>query len=220
VRTLTHEQAKSFYDGFGSKQDKQSFYEDEALGVLVAHAAFDQAHSVFELGCGTGRFASDLLAHHLPADARYFGTDVSSTMAELATGRLAPFGSRARVARVEGQPRVPVDDDAFDRFVSTYVFDLLPASEQVQWLDEAARVLRPNGLLCLTGITHGVTPISRMTMRLWQRLFALNPRWVGGCRPTRVADLLATASWNVRFRTIVVSWGVASEVVVAVLLRV
>jgi ubiquinone/menaquinone biosynthesis C-methylase UbiE len=215
VRTLTHEQAKSFYDGFGSKQDKQSFYEERALCALVANAAFDQARSVFELGCGTGRFASDILKHHLPAEGRYFGTDISSTMVELASKRLAPFASQARVALVNGHPKVPVDDFSVDRFVSTYVFDLLPASEQLQWLAEAVRVLRPNGLLCLAGITHGITPISRAAMGLWQRLFAFNPSWVGGCRSTCIAELLATESWNVRFRTVVESWGVASEVVVA-----
>jgi ubiquinone/menaquinone biosynthesis C-methylase UbiE len=215
VRTLTQEQAKSFYDGFGSKQDKQSFYEEGALSALVANAAFDHARSVFELGCGTGRFASDLLNHHLPAAARYFGTDISSTMVALASKRLAPFASRTRVAVIKGQPKVPVDDASVDRFVSTYVFDLLPASEQLQWLAEAARVLRPNGLLCLAGITYGITPISRVAMGLWQQLFALSPRWVGGCRPTRLLGLLGTESWNVRFRAVVVSCGVASEVVVA-----
>lgn len=215
MRTLTHEQAKSFYDGFGSKQDKQSFYEEGALGALVANAALDQARSVFELGCGTGRFASDLLSHHLPVDAQYLGTDISSTMVELASERLAPFGSQARVVLINGQPNVSVDDASVDRFVSTYVFDLLPTSEQLRWLSEAARVLRPDGLLCLAGITHGTTPISRAAMGLWQQLFALNPSWVGGCRPTHLAELLATESWNVRFRTVVVSWGVASEVVVA-----
>lgn len=137
VRTLTHEQAKSFCDGFGSKQDKQSFYEERALRALVANAALDQARSVFELGCGTGRFASDLLKHHLPVDSRYHGTDISSTMVQLASERLAPFGSQAGVVLIEGQPNIPVDDASVDRFVSTYVFDLLPASEQLQWLGEA-----------------------------------------------------------------------------------
>jgi len=215
VRTLTLEQARSFYDGFGSKQDKQSFYEETALSTLIANAALDQSRSVFELGCGTGRFAFDLLEHHLPAEAEYLGTDISSTMVELTSKRLAPFASQARVLLLEGQPNIPVDDASVDRFVSTYVFDLLPVSAQLQWLAEVTRVLRPNGLLCLAGITYGTTPISRAAMGLWQRLFALNPAWVGGCRPTLLAEVLAKESWNVVFRTVVVSWGIASEVVVA-----
>ncbi len=215
MRTLTNEQAKSFYDGFGSRQDKQSFYEETALSTLIANSALDQSRSVFELGCGTGRFAFDLLEHHLPVDAQYFGTDISSTMVELASKRLAPFGSQARVLLEKGQPNIPLGNSSVDRFISTYVFDLLPVSEQLQWLAEVTRVLRPNGLLCLAGITYGTTPLSRAAMGLWQRLFALNPAWVGGCRPTLLAEVLAKESWNVVFRTVVVSWGIASEVVVA-----
>ena len=212
---ISHEQAKSFYDGFGSRQDKQSFYEETALSTLIANAALDQARSVFELGCGTGRLACDLLEHHLPVDAQYFGTDISSTMVELASKRLAPFASQARILLVKGQRDIPAVDASVDRFISTYVFDLLPVSEQLQWLAEVTRVLRPSGLLCLAGITHGTTPISRAVMGLWQRLFALNPGLVGGCRPTLLAKVLAKGSWDVVFRTVVVSWGMASEVVLA-----
>ena len=41
--TLSHSQAKRFYDRFGSKQDKQSFYEDKALDELIAHALIEYA---------------------------------------------------------------------------------------------------------------------------------------------------------------------------------
>ena len=59
---LTRSQAQTFYDRFGRKQDAQAFYEDGALDDLIDHAAFEQVEKVFELGCGTGRFASRLLA--------------------------------------------------------------------------------------------------------------------------------------------------------------
>jgi hypothetical protein len=61
---LTRPQAQAFYDSFGSKQ---AFYEDAALDDLIAHAAFEQSASVFELASGTGRLAQCLLSRHLPA---------------------------------------------------------------------------------------------------------------------------------------------------------
>jgi ubiquinone/menaquinone biosynthesis C-methylase UbiE len=79
-RTLTTAQAKAFYDRFGARQDAQSFYEDRAIDVLVVHGVFSTATSVFEFGCGTGRFAKRLLAQALPPEARYMGVDVSSAM--------------------------------------------------------------------------------------------------------------------------------------------
>lgn len=215
MRNLTLEEARGYYNRFGIKQDSQAFYEDCAFKALVSNAAFQNAQSVFEFGCGTGRFALDLLQHHLPATARYRGVDISGTMVDLAAKRLAPFGPRATVSLSLGESALPQDDASVDRFLSTYVFDLLSEETLRQAVAEARRVLRPNGLLCLAGITHGVTPLSRVVMKVWQQLFARNPSWVGGCRPFRATEYLAAASWAIRFHTVVVAWGIASEVIIA-----
>ncbi len=77
---LTHEEAKKFYDRFGSKQDWQRFYESRAVDDLIAHLKLNQAQSVFEFGCGTGRLAEILLDHFLPVKASYTGVDISTTI--------------------------------------------------------------------------------------------------------------------------------------------
>lgn len=147
MRTLTTDEAKAFYDKFGAKQDSQAFYETSALEQLVAHSSFGSAHEVFEFGCGTGRFALDLLQHHLPATGRYRGTDISTTMVELANARLAPMGKRASVTLSSGDDHLPLEDHSVDRVVSAYVLDLLSFQSARQFLAEARRVLRPDGLL-------------------------------------------------------------------------
>jgi cyclopropane fatty-acyl-phospholipid synthase-like methyltransferase len=106
-------------------------------------------------------------------------------------------------------------ENSVDRVVSTYVLDLLPSSDVQKFLAEARRVLRPEGLLCIVGITHGTTPLSRIVMSTWQWLFMRNPSWVGGCRPTLLAEHLPSTEWKLHFRTVVISWGIASEIVVA-----
>lgn len=73
MKMLTHAEARAVYDRFGARQDRQSFYEDEALADLLAHLAFREAQAVFEFGCGTGRLAKTLLDNHLPATAYYVG---------------------------------------------------------------------------------------------------------------------------------------------------
>jgi cyclopropane fatty-acyl-phospholipid synthase-like methyltransferase len=65
MNILTRKQTKAFYDRFGSKQEKQAFYEDPAIRVLIEQAHFDKAETIVEFGCGTGRFAKCLLADHL-----------------------------------------------------------------------------------------------------------------------------------------------------------
>ena len=114
---LTHQQAKEFYDRFGPRQDGQGFYEDAACVDLIAHAGFGEAHAVFEFGCGTGRFAEELLSDHLPADSRYLGADISSTMVELSRQRLQSWSSRLEVRQSNGSTRLACEDAVYDHFV-------------------------------------------------------------------------------------------------------
>ena len=212
---LTSEQARRVYDRIGRAQDWQRFYEDAATGDLVAHAGFDAAHSIVELGCGTGRFAAGLLARHLPADAGYVGVDLSPRMVALASDRLRPWRDRARVSVVDGGPTVPAADGAADRFVANYVFDLLGPEQTRAKLSEARRVLSPGGLLCTAGLTFGESGIARFVSRAWREVWARRPELVGGCRPVRLVDALDPAAWDVRHRGTVVAWGIASEMVIA-----
>jgi ubiquinone/menaquinone biosynthesis C-methylase UbiE len=214
--TLTVEEARAFYDRFGAKQDKQTFYEAPALDALLANAQLGEALSLFEFGCGTGRFAVELLSRHLPPAARYVGVDISTTMVRIASERLAPFGPRASaVLAASSDPRIPFPDTSLDRFISTYVLDLMSDSSVRQVLSEVKRTLRPGGLLCLAGVTHGTTALSRVVMSVWSWLFARNASLVGGCRPTSLLEFVTPAEWDIRFHRVVVAWGVASEVLVA-----
>lgn len=211
---LTRDEAREFYDRFGGRQDAQASYEDVALDALVAHARFDAARAVFELGCGTGRFARRLIESHLPDDATYAGVDLSATMIELARRRLTPFEERATVRLTDGSPRQDLDDAGVDRFVSNYVLDLLPEADIRAVVDEAYRVLAPGGLLAVTGLTHGATPASRVVMAIWRVVHRLRPRLVGGCRPIVARDFLDD-QWEVVHHGSVVARGLTSEVLVA-----
>jgi ubiquinone/menaquinone biosynthesis C-methylase UbiE len=97
--------ARRFYNRIGRWQDTQRFYKDAATARLTRAANFAEARSVFELGCGTGRFAAGLLSGELPDDARYFGVDVSPQMVRLARGRLAASTARAEVRLLEPPAR-------------------------------------------------------------------------------------------------------------------
>jgi len=213
--TLTREQTKTFYDRFGRKQDTQAFYEDAALDVLVDHAAFEDAQSLFELGCGTGRFAARLLQDHLPASATYLGSDLSTTMIDIAGQRLAPFAERAKVMQSDGSMHFPLADHSVDRVISTYVLDLLPESDIRLALAEAHRVLTPNGKLCVMSLTHGETVPSKLLSGIWSKLFRLRPQWVGGCRPIRLAPFFGRHDWTIEYRTVISQFGVPSEVLIA-----
>jgi len=215
MKTLSHAQARRVYDRIGAKQDSQAFYEDVATDELVRNGSFDRARAVFELGCGTGRFAEKLLASHLPADATYRGTDVSPKMVELAQQRLARFGERANVALSQGPIRTEETDGSFDRFISNYVLDLLSDEDIRAVVDEAHRLLEPGGLLCVASLSHPTKPLSRFVIGVWSRLFAINPQLVGGCRPIELCDFVDEPRWRIRHRAQVTPFGLPSEALVA-----
>lgn len=213
-RQFGPEDAKRFYDRFGTLQDAQ-FYERAALRRLMASSDFEHASAIFELGCGTGRLAAQLLEGPLGEGARYLGLDVSSTMTSIATRRLARWGSRATVSRVDATGSLPYADASFDRFVATYVFDIFPDSTISNVVREAHRLLTKDGKLCVITSTEGVGPISRLVSAAWRRLYEINPSLVGGCRPLRMRSRLDDRRWSVAHSEVVTSWGVSSEIMVA-----
>jgi ubiquinone/menaquinone biosynthesis C-methylase UbiE len=215
MATLSTQDAKRFYDRFGAKQDQQVWYEAPALDDLVEHADLAAARSVFELGCGTGRLAAEILDRDLPASATYRGVDLSDTMVGLASRRLSRFADRASVTLTAGEPTLPLPEGSVDRFLSTYVLDLLPPEGIRGILSEAHRVLAPDGLLCLAGITPGTTTLARVLMTLWRWVHSVRPAIVGGCRPIRLVEYVASAEWAVRHHRVVATRGIASEVLVA-----
>lgn len=214
-RYLNVAQASRVYDRIGRLQDVQALVERPALDDLVAHADFEHARSVFELGHGTGALALRLFEQHLPDNARYVGVDVSPHMHELANRRLRPFADRAELQLSDGNLRFPFPDGAFDRFLSCYVLDLLAPADIQLVLGEAGRLLVPHGLLCLTSLTNGATSATRAVSHAWQAFWRLRPELLGGCRPIRIRDHLDPLAWAIPHHAVHTRFGFSFEVVVA-----
>ena len=214
-RTLSHDEARRVYDRIGARQDTQAFYENAALSVLLRHGDFGTASRMFELGCGTGRVAALLLSHYLPPSARYRGIDLSPTMVDLARRRLAPFGARAEVALAPGGPPRDESSGVYDRFLSTYVLDLLSEADIAAMLAEAHRMLAPGGLLCLSSLSTGSGVGSRLVARVWSAIHTWRPALVGGCRPLDLLPLLTPDAWSVRDVERLAPFGIPSEALVA-----
>lgn len=215
---LSPTEVKEFYDGFGARQDRQGFYEDRALDDLFAHSALGRARRVVEFGCGTGRFAARVLAEF--PGLSYAGFDVSTTMVGLARERLARFGERATIGQLEpGTLRLPLPGGGVDRVLSTYVLDLLPASDIAAFFTEAGRLLDADGLLGVVSLARGPAFLPRLVSGLWGLVFRVAPGVVGGCRPIELAPFCDGRGWETLHRQTIVSRGISSEVLVARPLR-
>lgn len=212
--TLSHAESTAFYDSFGTKQDKQGWYEDAALDTLVAHANFGFAPTICEFGCGTGKLAQRLLSEPRVSIEHYLALDSSPVMVGLARERLGERPA-AEVQLTSGAIAVPSPPETFDRLVVCYVFDLLSQSDANALLAEARRVLKPGGLLCAVSLAHGKGPISKLVSGAWSLVHGISPSLVGGCRPISLGTMLPPQDWDIRYQEIVAPWGVPSEVVIA-----
>jgi ubiquinone/menaquinone biosynthesis C-methylase UbiE len=215
VRTLSHGEARRVYDWVGKKLDSQSFYEDRAAEELIRRGDFSCAHSVFEFGCGTGRLAARLLGNHLPESSTYHAVDLSATMVRVARTRLEPFGERVEIVQTDGEPPSDQTPGSFDRFVSTFVFDLLSEQDIRSVLRQAHRDLQPSGLLCLASLSTGSTRVSRIAARLWSGIHRLRPSLVLGCRPIELTPFLSEPDWRIAHHIALTPFGLPTEVVVA-----
>jgi SAM-dependent methyltransferase len=208
-RGLSHAETEKIYDAFGARQDGAGYYEDVTLAELKRFAKFESAASIAEFGCGTGRFAEEMLSS---SAASYWGCDVSATMIQLSRSRLTKFGERVTLLKTSGETVLALQDESCDRFVSNYVLDILSAQEIESVLGEARRILKPNGLLCLSGLTFGEGVFSKAWTAFWNLRFDLNPKWVGGCRPVALTKFLD--DWELIHHAVITTGRITSEVVV------
>ncbi len=215
MRTLSHQEARRTYDRVGASQDSQRFYEEIAVARVLLHGDFASAESVFEFGPGTGQFGLRLFEEYLSDTARYHGADLSPEMVRLARARLESHSPRAEVILTEGGPPIDEPTASYDRFVSNYVFDLLSHDDIRAVLREAHRILGPDGLLCLSGLSSGIGLTSRFVASVVGWIQSLRPSMVGGCRPLDLLPFLKESEWQVQHHSKVVAFGIPSEIVVA-----
>lgn len=136
-------------------------------------------------------------------------------MVDLAGRRVGPWADRARILHTDGSLPLPLPDGSAERFVAAYVLDLLEPDYARRVIEYAHRVPIPGGRLCLASLTWGRSRSGAIVTAAWHGVWRRAPRLVGGYRPIWLLPLIPERSWAVQDDTMVQSWGVSSEVVIA-----
>ena len=95
--------------------------------------------------------------------------------------------------------------------VNNYMFDLIPFDEMDKILAEFRRVLKKGGKLVLVNMTKG----ERFGSGLYDLIFRLSPKSMGGCRGIRLSDRLRSHGFRVETREYHQQLLFPSEVIVA-----
>ncbi len=126
---------------------------DMALGV-ANHVAFAEIHPgdvVLDIGCGGG-IDTVLAASAAAPTGRVYALDFLPEMLERTARAAAEAGLGDVVETIEGEMEaIPLPDRSVDVVISNGVINLSPRKARV--FAECARVLRPDGRLCVSDIT-------------------------------------------------------------------
>jgi len=141
-------------EGAASYESNYSPYQNYVeLERLRREARLGADTSVLDLGCGTGRLTRECLR----AGVRVVGADLSLSALEQARASVKP-GAGTHLGLVQADARaLPLRAEAFDRVVACQVIGQIPeGAVRRQALAEAARVLKPGGLLVFNVHNFGV----------------------------------------------------------------
>ncbi len=169
-------------------------------------AAVRDGEDVLEVAVGTGSLFVDLVRSN--PHGRTEGVDLTAAMLDRARTKVANLPGRHSL-RVGDASALPFDDASFDLVANNYMFDLMPETQFATVLREFRRVLRPGGRLVVVNMAHA----DAMLLRVYELVYRLAPRMMGGCRGVNMAEHIRKAGFTGVTVERVAQLGFPSEVV-------
>lgn len=131
------------YSRLAARYDSRwSFYVNATIEETVNRLEIEPGERILDLGCGTGVLIQRLLK--MTPEIEVFGIDACAEMLEIAKQKLPEFVD----LKLGSADNLPFPCNSFDVVVSTSAFHYFRDPSQA--LQEAKRVLKPNGRLVIT----------------------------------------------------------------------
>ena len=208
---LSRDQVVTLYDRLAPIYDLWGVLaESRARRRALELAAIYNGEAVLEVAVGTGLTFCQIVQRN--PDGVNVGLDLSPGMLAKARKRLTGIVAARYTLGTGDALDLGLEDNTFDLLVNAYMFDLIPFDRMDRILDEFRRVLKPGGRLVLVNMARREDGSSC----LYQRLYALSPRLMGGCRGVAMAERVAGHGFRVDALEFVRQMGFPSEVIRAV----
>lgn len=164
------------------------FYERESNREALRGPILERSRKILDVGVGTGYLLSRLVKV-TGEGQEIIAVDLSRQMlgdSEAYLSRHDQLTPRISFELADAR-KLPWDDNTFDLYVSSYLFDLLPEPELIQALHEMERVLEPDGYAILITMTTELEELPwfrKSVYRLMNEFYCLgyhkgrwNPIW-------------------------------------------
>ena len=183
--------------------------ETKARRLALQMADIQDGSTVLEVAAGTG-LAFEQIVRRNP-QGKNVGIDLSSGMLAKARKRLSN-GKHENYSLTQGTANaLALPDGSIDVLVNGYMFDLIPFETMDDILQEFKRVLKPSGKLVMVNMTVG----RGFSSTLYERIYRLFPKAMGGCRGVVLSERLQRLGFRVKTRAYVQQFLFPSEVILA-----
>ncbi|MDP3971470.1 MAG: methyltransferase domain-containing protein [Candidatus Nanopelagicales bacterium] len=171
-----------------------------------------EGERILEPGFGSGQVLV-ALAELVGPNGHVAGVDISDGMVEQAGRRLREHGLADRVElRRASATDLPFPDESFDAVFMSFTLELFPDDQIPIVLAECARVIRPDGRLCVAAMSADGGSAAMEKLYGWSHRHF--PTFVD-CRPIPVEKVIETAGFALVERRGLSMWGLAVELVLA-----
>jgi ubiquinone/menaquinone biosynthesis C-methylase UbiE len=183
--------------------------ESRARNRAIELAAIRDGQKILEVAVGTGLAFYEIVKRN--PNGTNTGIDISPKMLNRAKNRLLELED-AQYSLITGDAfNLEAKDDSVEILVNNYMFDLIALDDMDKLLAEMKRVLKKGGRLVLVNMTRG----ERFGSNIYDHLYRLHPRLMGGCRSVQLAPLLRRHGFNVVVREYHQQMLFPSEVILA-----
>jgi ubiquinone/menaquinone biosynthesis C-methylase UbiE len=207
---ISQEEIAPIYDRLAGIYDAWGMLtESRARRQAIELAAIVDGQQILEVAVGTGLAFYEIVKKN--PHGLNVGIDLSQGMLAKAKDRLSGLPN-AHYSLQEGTAfNLQAATGSFDLLVNNYMFDLISFEDMDRVLTEFKRVLKKDGKLLLVNMTEGETVCSK----LYDLIYRLSPKTMGGCRGVRMADKLTQHGFTIEKRLYIQQMLFPSEIILA-----
>jgi len=183
--------------------------ESKARNRALELAQIEDDQSILEVAAGTGLAFYEILKRN--PNGTNTGIDLSKGMLARAKQRVSKLAEANYTLKAGSAFHLDIEDESIDLLVNNYMFDLIPFEDMPKILAEFKRVLKKDGKLILINMTEG----EGFGSKLYDAVYTLSPKTMGGCRGVKLADRLKQHGFKVQIREYYQQMLFPSEVILA-----
>ncbi len=181
--------------------------ESHARNRAIELAEIKDGQTILEVAVGTGLAFYEIVKRN--PNGTNIGIDLSRGMLEKAKKRVGQLTEANYSLDIGTAFDLSVENESIDTLVNNYMFDLIPFKDMSTILTEFKRVLKEGGKLILVNMTEG----ERFGSKLYDFVYNISPKTMGGCRGVKLTEKLQQHGFKVDVREYVQQLLFPSEVI-------